>query len=172
MLIELRRHSVRAPGSDCLSPEGIALAKMVGGLCCQGKGYTLIAGTTLFRTAQTAAALAEGAGDFSVTELRQFRTLNTWRDWQSYFKENDCVIVPEEPLIKAESRRMALDLIDELDGLPDSTHLLAIGHTPLIECLIFGLFNRVTPPLRELDGVIIEYEGGEFRFIEELRDGH
>ncbi|MDQ7814480.1 MAG: hypothetical protein RDU25_01590 [Patescibacteria group bacterium] len=174
MLIELRRHSLKGIGNqkDVLSPEGIGLARRVGKEQMHGRGYTHIAMTSLFRTAQTACAFAEGAGDFSGITLFLLEALNSRRmaEWRAYFQKHDVTLVTEDDLIITESGRMAVQFNDICFGLfAANPHLLCIGHTPFIECLVYGLTDKVVDPLKECEGVILDFDGRVFALVEEKR---
>jgi len=124
------------------------------------KGFTHIAVSPYFRTAQTAAAMAEGAGDFTAATFTVSPALFTGRldEWMVYHKEHGAVVKPESDLIEEEAGRMANDLKDLVSSLPEGSHLLCVGHTPFVETLIYGLTGEVIDPLAECEGVEIEAE--------------
>ncbi|HPN15030.1 MAG TPA: histidine phosphatase family protein [bacterium] len=160
--IEVRRHALKGTGSqkDMLSPEGYEQARQVGRDNMRDKGFTHIAVSPYFRTAQTAAAMAEGAGDFTAATFTVSPALFTGRldEWMVYHKEHGAVVKPESDLIEEEAGRMANDLKDLVSSLPEGSHLLCVGHTPFVETLIYGLTGEVIDPLAECEGVEIEAE--------------
>lgn len=160
--IEVRRHALKGTGSqkDMLSPEGYEQARQVGSDNMRDKGFTHVVVSPYFRTAQTAAAFAEGAGDFTAAKLTISNALFTDRmdEWMAYHKEHGAVVKPESALIEEEAGRMANDLKNLVDSLPEGSHLLCVGHTPFVETLIYGLTSRVINPLSECEGVEIEAE--------------
>lgn len=160
--VEIRRHALKGTGAmkDMLSPEGYEQARQVGMDNMRDKGFTHIVTSPYFRTAQTAAAMAEGAGDFTSATFTVSPALFTGRmdEWMAYHKEFGVVVKPESSLIEEEAGRMANDLKDMVDALPDGSHLLLVGHTPFVETLIYGLTGKVIDPLAECEGVEIEVE--------------
>lgn len=159
--IEIRRHALKGTGSqkDMLSPEGYEQARQVG-MDMRDRGFTHIVTSSYFRTAQTAVAMAEGAGDFTATKLVVSQALFTDRmdEWMAYHKEHGAVVKPESDLIEEEAGRMANDLKNLVNALPDGSRLLCVGHTPFVETLVYGLTGKVIDPLGECEGVEIEAE--------------
>ncbi len=160
--VEIRRHALKGTGvmKDMLSPEGYEQARQVGMDNMRDKGFTHIAVSPYFRTAQTAAAMAEGAGDFTAATFAVSPALFTDRldEWMVYHKEHGAVVKPESSLIEEEAERMANDLKNLVNALPDGSHLLCVGHTPFVETLIYGLTGKVIDPLSECEGVEVEAE--------------
>ncbi|MHB8830736.1 MAG: histidine phosphatase family protein [Patescibacteria group bacterium] len=158
--IEIRRHALKdsGPRKDMLSPEGIEQARKVGAEQMKGKGYTHIAVSELFRTSQTAAAMAEGAGDFTTSSLVVLPALFTKRldELIAYVKEHGSVVKPDHPLIKEESQRMAEEFAAHVESLPEDAHMLAVGHSPFIEILAYGLTGEVIAPLKECEKVELD----------------
>ncbi|MFH1621309.1 MAG: hypothetical protein ABIB04_04475 [Patescibacteria group bacterium] len=154
-----------------LSPEGVSLARRIGSEQMRGKGYTYIAVTSHFRTAQTAAAMAEGAGDFTCTNLIMPSALNSaWlSEWSLYFQEHDANLVPENGFIVSESLRMAIEFHAICMNFPSNVHLLGVGYTPFIECLVYGLTDEIIAPLKECEGVILGDDGDGFKLFEVIR---
>ena len=171
--IEIRRHALKdsGPRKDMLSPEGIEQARKVGAEQMKGKGYTQIVVSELFRTSQTAAAMAEGAGDFTAASLTVSPALFTTRmaELVAYVKEHGAVVKANHPLIMAEAMRMGTQFQTFVALLPDDAHELAVGHSPLLETLVFGLTGKVISPLKECEGVILTFDGKDFTIVEEIR---
>jgi len=171
--IEMRRHALKGTGTtkEMLSSEGIAQAKRIGAEQMKGKGYTDVATSFYFRTAQTAAAFAEGAGDFAATNHATLDALFTKRldELVAYHKEHGSVVKPEHPLIKEESARMAREFTAWLDTLPADAHVLAVGHSPLVEMLVYGLTSQVLEPLKECEGCAIDSHDGHLMLTEHFR---
>ncbi|MDD5726701.1 MAG: phosphoglycerate mutase family protein [Patescibacteria group bacterium] len=153
--IEIRRHALNDSGlrEGMLSPEGIKQARGVGAEQMRGQGYTHIAVSELFRTSQTAAAMAEGAGDFTASSLVVLPALFTKRldELAAYIKEHGSVVKPDHPVIKKESLRMAEEFAAHVENLPQDANLLAIGHSPLIEIMVYGLTGKIIAPLKECE---------------------
>lgn len=170
--VEIRRHALKDSGTrkDMLSPEGIEQARKAGAEM-KNKGYTHVVITQLFRTPQTAAAMAEGAGDFAAAYVIVSPALFTKRmdELVAYVKEHGAVVKPEIPLIQEEARRMADEFVHLVAGLPENAHTLAIGHSPLTEIMILGLTGRVVSPLKECEGVILTFDGANWTIEEEIR---
>lgn len=151
--IEFRRHALKGNGQykEMLSPEGIAQAEKIGAEEMKGRGFTHIATTPYFRTAQTACAFAKGAGDFTCLNHVTLDALFTKRldELVEYVKKYGAIVEPEHALIKAESARMANEFSVWLETLPDNARVLAVGHSPLLEILYYGLTKEIVAPLKE-----------------------
>ncbi|MFA6161660.1 MAG: hypothetical protein WC766_05870 [Patescibacteria group bacterium] len=156
MLIELRRHAHHINGE--LAPKGIAHAIVVGREQMRGKGYTHFAISHQPRTSGTLQAFAEGASDFPlIRQCHELDALDTKRmgAWRAYFAKYDQNLVPENELVREEAARMTLEFLHELGHLGLNVHLLGVGHSPFIECLVYGLTSTVIAPLEECHGVIL-----------------
>ncbi len=153
------------------SLEGIKLARNVGAEQMSGKNYTHVLTSTFFRTMQTACAFAEGAGDFTVARFDTSEALNSeeMKEWGAYIKLHGARLVQSEDLIVEESGRMADGFQALCSRLPENARMLAVGHAPLLECLVFGLTGAVIDPLHECEGVILDYDGSKFVLVEEIR---
>ncbi|MDD2731196.1 MAG: hypothetical protein PHW33_03695 [Candidatus Portnoybacteria bacterium] len=153
--IEFRLHALKDTGDrqNLLSPDGLRQAKRVGAEQLRGKGYTHVLISGSFYAAQTACAMAEGAGDFAASNLIVPSALCTVRTMEFEIYENECgqTVRPEHPLIKEESFRMATEFADFVLSLPNDSHVLAIGESPFLEILIYGLIGKVVEPLEECD---------------------
>ncbi len=172
MLIEIRRHSLKGKDEkkNVLSPEGIELARRIGAEEMRGKKFTFILTSGCFRTAQTVCAFAEGAGDFTVARFKSCDALDSQRmkEWGEYYKLHDANLVSCQ-LVDEEARRMADKYREELRELPSDAHVLGAGHTPFIECSVFGMTGTIIRPLGECEGVILDYDGSKFVLVEEIR---
>jgi phosphohistidine phosphatase SixA len=171
--IEIRRHALKGTGSqkEMLSSEGIAQAEKVGAEQMRGKGYTHVATTPYFRTAQTAGAFAKGAGDFAAMHHVTLDALFTKRldELVAYVKEHGSIVKPEHQLIREEANRMAGEFKEWIDSLPADACVLVVGHSPLIETLIYGYTDQVLAPLKECEGVQLEVDCSEVKLVAELR---
>lgn len=170
--IEIRRHALKdsGPRKEMLSSEGIAQAEKVGE-SMRGKGHTHIATTPYFRTAQTACGFAKGAGDFTTVNHATLDAMFTEHlsELVAYVKEHGAVVRQEHPLIISEAMRMGTQFQTFVALLPDDAHLLAVGHSPLAEILVFGLTGEVISPLKECEGVVLAFDGNDFTIVEEIR---
>lgn len=76
MEIEFRRHSIKdGPVPAMIGPMGCALAREVGRRQLRGWGFTAFYVSTYWRTHQTLAAFAEGAGVFVLKLMPEFLPL-------------------------------------------------------------------------------------------------
>lgn len=70
-IIECRRHSIKdGTGGYMVGPKGYAFARRVGEAHLRGRDFSHYYVSTLWRTHQTLAAFAEGAGDLDAQTLR------------------------------------------------------------------------------------------------------
>lgn len=71
--IEFRRHSIKdGTGGYMIGPQGYAFARRVGEAQLRGRGFRHFFVSSLWRTHQTLAAFAEGAGDFDLKRVPEF----------------------------------------------------------------------------------------------------
>lgn len=149
--LEVRRHAIRDPKADRLSPEGRAQAEALGRELAAAvpQGYGVVFASPAARAAETVAHLLRGLG----------RPL------------------PPHAVIPALSGEgtdrsppaMAGVLSALLDAVPEGGRGLAVSHTPLIERAVLGLAGLEIEPLAECEGVLLtRTDEGELR-IEELR---
>ncbi|MDD2786340.1 MAG: hypothetical protein PHS79_05665 [Patescibacteria group bacterium] len=171
MIIELRRHAHHNDGN--LTQAGISLAIKVGETMCD-QGYTHFATSRKPRTSQSLFAFAVGAGDFFALayghlELDALDSVHMG-DWREYFAKHDQILVPEEQLVQDEAARMVEEFRKGTRKIPSDARLLGVGHSPFIECLVYGLTKQIIDPLMECEGVVLNnYNGEQFRLVKQLR---
>lgn len=149
--LEVRRHAIRDPNDDRLSPEGRAQAEALGRelAAVVPGGYDAVFVSPARRAAETVAHLLRGLG----------RPLPRHAVIPGLAGEG----TDRSPLA------MAGVLSALLDAVPEGGRGLAVSHTPLIERAVLGLAGRKIEPLRECEGVLLtRTDEGELR-IEELR---
>lgn len=158
--IELRRHSVKGPG-DVLSPEGFELARRVG-KTMRDKRYTHFIVSPYFRTLQTLVAFSEGAGDFPPTpEIRVEPGLFTTRlsEWREAGGDIRKILESDRSkLVEEEGKRLKNLLLEILEEIPPDGRVLIIGHSPILECAVYALTGQLISPLRECEGVELQYD--------------
>lgn len=178
--IECRRHSVKdGTGGYMLGPKGYAFARRVGEHQLRGRDFSHFYVSTLWRTHQTLAAFAEGAGDFDLKRAPEFDPF-----FQIAESEEDAIALWHGVCHAAEmagedmmaaSMRYEKNRVDRIArlvtdafrawvaALPEDANVLMVGHSPLLEFVPYGLFGVVLPALRECNGFRIVEEGGELR---------
>lgn len=148
--LEVRRHAIRDPHADRLSPEGRAQAESLGRELATTGGYDVVFVSPAQRAAETVAYLLRGLG----------RPLLRHAVIPGLAGEG----TDRSPLA------MAGVLSALLDAVPEGGRGLAVGHTPLIERAVLGLVAAEIEPLAECEGVLLtrERDDGPVR-VEELR---
>lgn len=149
--LEVRRHAIRDPEADRLSPEGQAQAEALGRelAAAAPQGYEVVFASPAARAAETVAHLLRGLG----------RPLPPHAVIPGLSGEG----TDRSPLA------MAGVLSALLDAVPEGGRGLAVSHTPLIERAVLGLSGLEIEPLAECEGVLLtRTDEGELR-IEELR---
>jgi phosphohistidine phosphatase SixA len=149
--LEVRRHAIRDPQADRLSPEGRAQAEELGRELAAAipDGYDVIFVSPATRAAETVAHLLRG--------LR--RPLPRHAVIPGLAGEG----TDRSPLA------MAGVLSALLDAVPEGGRGLAVGHTPLIERGVLGLVGAEIEPLAECEGVLLVREDDGPVRVEELR---
>jgi broad specificity phosphatase PhoE len=174
--LEIRRHATKGSelGGDCLSPEGVTQAHELGRRL--RVGYTHLFTSGAQRATQTLACIVAGMGRYVMNGVVVRPGLSSPRevDWRLAAREAgdtrlDKLLAVNPPLVEGEVHRLATELRTILQDLPEGAYALAIGHTPLIECAVYGLTGKIYRPLNPCDGfVIAEQKGGRLE-IEEAR---
>jgi broad specificity phosphatase PhoE len=174
--LEIRRHAAKGTdlGGDCLSQEGIEQAHRLGRSI--RVGYTHLYSSGAQRATQTLACMLAGMGRLVLNGVVVRPGLGSpregeWRDTARAAGTSslDTLLTKNEPLVREESQRLAGELRAIIGELPEGSYALAIGHSPLAECAIYGLTGKVHPPLKECEGfLVLELKGGRLD-VEELR---
>lgn len=166
--LEIRRHAEKAaaPGADRLSPEGIRQAHDLGRSL--RVGYTHLYSSGAQRATQTLACIIAGMGRHVLNgvvvrpELVSQREAE-WRKVVESAGSSDLEVIRAVSggLVEEEAARLGSELRAILSELPEGGYGLAIGHSPLIECGIYGLTSKPPAPLATCDGFLIaELKGG------------
>jgi broad specificity phosphatase PhoE len=170
--LELRRHAIRDPAADALSPEGRSQAETVGrGLPLD---YSVLFVSPAQRTAETMAYFLRGSGQGLPTHAVIAGLGSEQEDrWRVAGKAAgssrlDAIRAQDADLVREESNRLA-DVVKELvQRIPEGGRGLAVGHSPLIEAAVYGLLGVLIEPLSECEGVALTSADQGYR-IQELR---
>jgi phosphohistidine phosphatase SixA len=173
--IEFRRHAEREKDEDALSPAGRTHAEDVGRTL--SGPYAVVFVSPARRAAETAAWFLRGAAHL----LREHAVIpgllseeeGRWRSAGKAAGSSriDAIALEDPDLVERESARLT-EVVEELfDRVPEGGSALAVGHTPLIEAVVYGLTGVVIEPLSECEGVaLVQFGPGEYR-LHELRPG-
>ncbi|MGH7897658.1 MAG: phosphoglycerate mutase family protein [Candidatus Binatia bacterium] len=174
--LEIRRHAAKGTdiGGDCLSPEGIDQAHKLGRSV--RVGYTHLYSSGAQRATQTLACMLAGMGRSVLNGVVVRPGLGSPREaeWRETARAAaapslEAMLAKNEALVREESQRLADELRAIIAELPEGSYALAIGHTPLAECAIYGLTGKIHAPLKECEGfLILQLKGGRLE-VEELR---
>jgi broad specificity phosphatase PhoE len=172
--IEFRRHAARSPSEDALSAEGRAQAEAVG-RTLSGE-YAAVFVSPARRAAQTAEVFLEAAGRASPATVEPGLASALEDRWRAAGRAagtsriGDLARVDPD-LVQRESQRLAGVAERLFDRVPDGARALAVGHTPLIEAMVYGLLGREVEPLGECEGVLLTRDARGDYTVEELRLG-
>ena len=174
---EFRRHSIKdGPTSAMIGRQGCALARAVGARQLRGRKFTDYFVSGLFRTHQTLAAFAEGAGDFRLKYMPQVPpiydpkadVLALWDHCRQAEKRGEDMVVAartrDEARFDALCAGFAGLFTDWVATMPEGCDVLIVGHSPQIEMTALGLFDSDVRGLRECEGVRIKFEN--FKMLE------
>jgi broad specificity phosphatase PhoE len=170
--LEIRRHALKGTdlGGDCLSPEGVEQAHHLGRTLRVGFTHLFTSGAQ--RATQTLACILAGMGRPVLSGVVVGPGLASRREaeWREAARVAGSAALTDllkdhGTLVREESERLAAELRTLLGTLPEGGYALAIGHTPLIECGIYGLSGKAPDPLNELEGFLLtEHKGGRLEF--------
>ena len=147
--LELRRHAMRDPTADRLSPRGRARAEEVGR--SMAGGYSVVFVSPAERAAETVAWFLRGLGEQLPAAHAVIPGLAA--------QDND-----GSPLA------LAGVMAALLYAVPEGGRGLAVSHTPLIERAVLGISVREIEPLGECEGVLFTRASDESPIaVEELR---
>ena len=174
--LEIRRHAAKGTelGGDSLSPGGIEQAHQLGRSI--RVGYTHLFSSGAQRATQTLACILAGMGRYVVSGVAIRPGLGSEREaeWRAAARSAgttsiEGLLSQNEALVREESERLAAETRSILAELPVGSYGLAIGHSPLSECAIYGLTGKLFAPLKECEGfLIVEHKGGRLE-VEEVR---
>ncbi|PJC24376.1 hypothetical protein CO057_03135 [Candidatus Uhrbacteria bacterium CG_4_9_14_0_2_um_filter_41_50] len=173
--IYLFRHSTKSSVGDApLSQEGIHLAKIIGHDKLSGKDFTHLFISPLSRSADTLKSMTEGAGDFLDIKPTIFPPHAVSADsdgmtlWEGVCHEAELAgedmmqAALQKDSVRAESiaKESAQAFTNWVASMPDDSRVLVVHHSPFLELMVYGLFNKVLPQLQPCEGcVIIENHG-------------
>jgi broad specificity phosphatase PhoE len=179
--IEIRRHAYtkkdegRGKGSH-LSPEGVALARKVGG---EIGPFDLVLTSPVPRALETALAMGfavndqpEALGDLSPAVLEEIGHHERWA-WGEPFVTFAHFVRQGGPTTRMGERQREA-WVRALESVPASGRVLIISHGRIIECGLVtcvpdGDFTTWGPPFRHCEGVRLTFEGGRFHGVQLLR---
>src|SRR5437660_223358 len=166
--LEIRRHAAKDTelAGDSLSPEGIEQAHQLGRSL--RVGYTHLFSSGAQRATQTLACILAGMGRYVLSGVVIRPGLGSQRDdeWRTAARNSgstsiEGLLAQNETLVRQESERLAAEARSILAELPVGSYGLAIGHSPLSECAIYGLTGKLFASLKECEGfLIVEHKGG------------
>jgi broad specificity phosphatase PhoE len=162
---EFRRHSIKdGPKGHSIGPKGYQLARAVGERQLRGRGFTHFFSSTYWRTVQTMAAFAEGAGDFAMTAAPPFSPIyllgdgvrEMWHVCRQAELQGQDMVGAAFTKDDAMARMIAADCADLFRtwaaGLDDGTKALVVGHSPSLELMLHGLTGVRIAGLAECQG--------------------
>ena len=165
--LEIRRHAEKgtALGGDSLSAEGVEHAHRLGRSL--RVGYTHLFSSGAQRATQTLACILAGMGRgvLGGVELRPGLSSAREVEWREAARHAgstslSALLGHSESLVREESERLATEARALLAELPEGSYALAIGHSPLTECAVYGLTGKLLEPLKPCEGVLItEHKG-------------
>jgi phosphohistidine phosphatase SixA len=170
---EFRRHSIKdGPTAASIGPKGYALAREVGRQQLRGKAFTHYFISTFWRTQQTIAAFAEGAGDFAIKigpvmppiYVEDEEAWEVWGVCGRAEKRGEDMNVYAYSYDDALYRRLSQKFVTLFHawaaGFPDGSHALVLGHSPHLEMLAYGLNGgQLTSGLKECQGIRVTVDG-------------
>lgn len=171
--IEFRRHAEREKGVDALSARGRAHAEDVGRTLPADYAFVFVSPAK--RAAETAAWLLRGSAQalppHAVTPGLASEQEERWRAAAKAAGSSrvDSVAAEDPDLVRDEAARLAEAAREMLARIPDGRRGLAVGHSPLIEAMVYGLTGTVLEPLAECEGVLVTRDEGGSYSVEELR---
>lgn len=170
---EFRRHSVKdGPTSASIGPKGYELARAVGRRQLRGGAFTHYYVSTFWRTQQTLAAFAEGAGDFAMKLGPGLPPVyldepEVWELWDVCGRAekrgqdmNRYAYAYDDGLYVRLSRKIADLFRTWAEGFPEGSRALVIGHSPHVELLSYGLTDSLVSGLKECQGIRVHVDGG------------
>ncbi len=171
-ILEFRRHSLKdGPTGREIGPHGYDLARAVGHAQLRGRGFNRFFVSVFWRTQQTLAAFAEGAGDFAPEVGAELSPI--YADWpelrpmwrycrQAEKRGEDLVLAAlrhDERLARRAAAEAGRLFMAWSATLPDGAKVLTVGHSPYLELIPFGLLGVQLPSLRECEGFRLLVEG-------------
>ncbi len=170
---EFRRHSIKdGPTSAMIGPKGYDLAREVGRQQLRGRGFTHFFASAYFRTHQTLAAFAEGAGDFRLKYTPEMPPIyvsspkieEMWRVCAAAEKRGEDMFqaawMYDPFLFDATGEEMLrLFVAWQKSSFPDEANVLIVGHSPGLEFLLSALINGNVSGFKPCQGFRLTVEG-------------
>jgi phosphohistidine phosphatase SixA len=170
--IEFRRHSIKdGPNPQMIGPDGYRLARAVGEQQLRGSRFTHFFASSYWRTHQTLAAFAEGAGDFELKYVPEHAPIyimdedvrKVWKACRTAELQGkdmvEAAFAFDEALAKKIANETASLFRDWVKNLPEGTRALVVGHSPSLELMWYGLFGEKIAGLAECQGFYIGVDG-------------
>lgn len=168
----------QGPGDTDLSENGMRLAEEVGRQFLHGQKFNKVFVSSLKRTQDTAIGFMRGAGDFPELSLELFQpgedvggteeALGLWSGVcnQAEHAGEDMLqaALHKAPAIaQGIAIQAAASFKKWLTLLPHETKALVVGHSPFLELIVYGLFEKILPQLDYCEGFEITETNGELR---------
>lgn len=167
--IELRRHTDN--DGDVLSPEGIAEAVRIGSTLTGP--YDVVVSSGAQRATQTAACFLAGhgtrvAGGVVVDEGFRSTNEDRWREIYAQTKRADLAsfLEADASFVQDEAEVFALALRRTAERTPEGGRALAVGHSPMLEAVVWAVCGRFVGPLSKGDGVVLTLSDDVFTIRE------
>lgn len=170
---EFRRHSIKdGPTSAAIGPKGYAFARAVGAAQLRGRAFNAFFASGFWRTQQTLAAYAEGAGDFRIKFTPQSPPIyversDVWELWricrEAEIRGEDMMaaaLAYDGGLVRHLASEFAALFRSWSSTFDDGTRALIVGHSPHMEILALGLSGAIMPGLKECEGISIVLDEG------------
>jgi hypothetical protein len=165
--VELRRHTDN--DGDRLTAQGVADAEAIGQHQLHPP-YAALVSTGAARCTQMLEILRRAAGqdDLPIAQATGLRSVveDRWREAAKVAGKDadvEAMRAVDPDLVERESWLLALALRQVVDGLPDGSRVLIVGHSPTNEVAVLGVAGEVVPPLGKGEGVLLIEDGGHYR---------
>jgi broad specificity phosphatase PhoE len=165
--VELRRHTDNH--GDRLTAQGVADAKAIGrsGL---NPPYAAFVSTGAARATEMLeilrhAAAQDGVPITTATGLRS-SVEDRWRAAAAAVGKGadlEAIRAVDPDLVEKEALVLAGALRQVVEGLPEGSRALVVGHSPTNEAAVLGLAAVVVPPLAKGNGVLLVEDKGDYR---------
>jgi hypothetical protein len=111
---------------------------------------------------------AAGQDDIPIAQATGLRSVveDRWREAAKVAGKDadvEAMRAVDPDLVERESWLLALALRQVVDGLPDGSRALIVGHSPTNEAAVLGVAGEVVPPLGKGEGVLLIEDAGHYR---------
>jgi broad specificity phosphatase PhoE len=166
-VLELYRHTDN--DGDQLTPDGVRAAEEIGRTRLTPP-YVAFVSTGAARATQMAEILraATGSDAVPITERPALRSAVEER-WRTAAKtagkgaDLEAIRAVDPDLVDKESLLLGAALKQVVDGLPDGSRALVVGHSPTNEAAVLGLTYQVVAPMGKGDRVVVAEQDGDYR---------